>query len=82
MKARATVITVTKDNKVLFVESNLKDFLRGFELMVDNAPHYNTLYKKFANGETYEKDGFCYQKFTAEQINDFVLSSANAQPEN
>ncbi len=76
---RANVFTVTKDNKVLFVESNLKDFLKGFGLIESNAPHYNTLYKNFAISNVYEKDGYCFQKFTVEQINEFVLSSANTK---
>ena len=78
MRAKTNIVTVVKDGKVLFVESNLKDFLKGFELMVDNAPHYNTLYNNLTKKGYYEKDGFYYQKFSAEQINNSVLSSANA----
>lgn len=77
MRARTTIFTVTKNNKVLLVESNLKDFLKEFEKIEANAPHYNTLYKNFAKGTDYVKDEYCFQKFSAEQKIDTDFSSAN-----
>ena len=77
MRNNITIFTVSKENKVLFLETNLTDFLKGFEKIEANAPHYNTLYKNFAKEDIYIKGEYCFQKFTAEQINEVVLSSAN-----
>lgn len=77
MRARTTIFTVTKDNKVLLVESNLKDFLKEFEKIEANTPHYNTLYNNFAKGNDYSKDEYYFQKFSAEQKIDTDLSSEN-----
>ena len=77
MRNNITIFTVSKENKVLLVESNLKDFLKEFEKIEANAPHYNTLYKNFAKEDIYIKGDYCFQKFSAEDKNDTVLTSAN-----
>ena len=63
MRNNITIFTVSKENKVLFLETNLTDFLKGFEKIEANAPHYNTLYKNFANADIYIKGDYCFQKF-------------------
>lgn len=77
MRAKTNIFTVTKANKVLLVDTNLVDFLKGFEKIEANAPHYNTLYNNFAKGKDYEKDGYYFQKFSSEQKIDTDLSSEN-----
>lgn len=77
MRAKTNIFTVSKENKVLLVDTNLVDFLKEFGKIEANAPHYNTLYKNFAKGNDYSKDGYNFQKFSSEQKADAGLSSEN-----
>jgi hypothetical protein len=70
------IYTVTKDNEVLVVSTNLSDLMVRLENAGMVAPHYNTLYKNFQKENKYIYDGVCYQKFVVERNVETNVSSA------